>query len=32
MEALIARINKAEEQISDIEDKMIENKQTEKKR
>ena len=29
MEALIARINKAEEQISDIEDKMIENKEAE---
>ena len=32
MEALIARINEAEERISDIEDKMMENKEVEKKR
>ena len=32
MEALTARINDAEERISDIEDKMMENKEAEKKR
>ena len=32
MEALTARINEAEERISDIEDKMMENKETEKER
>lgn len=32
MEALIARINKAEERGSDIEDKMMENREAEKKR
>ena len=32
MEALIARINEAEERISDIEDQMMKNKEGEKKR
>ena len=32
MEALTARINEAEERISDIEDQMMENKEPEKKR
>ena len=32
MEALTARINGAEEKISDIEDKMMQNKEAEKKR
>ena len=32
MASLIARINEAEERISDIEDKMMENKEAEKKR
>ena len=32
MEALTARRNKAEERISDLEDKMVENKEAEKKR
>ena len=32
MEALTARINEAEERISNIEDKMMENKEAEKKR
>ena len=32
MEALTIRINEAEERISDIEDKMMENKEAEKKR
>jgi len=32
MEALTARINEAEERISDIEDQMMENKEAEKKR
>ena len=32
MEALIARINEVEERISDIKDKMLENKEAEKKR
>ena len=31
MEALTARINEAEERISDIEDQMMENKEAEKK-
>ena len=31
MEALTARINEAEERISDIEDKMMENKEGEKR-
>ena len=32
MEALTARINEAKEKISDIEDKMMENKKSEKRR
>ena len=32
MEALTARINEAEKNVSDLEHKMIENKETEKKR
>ena len=32
MEALTARINEAEERISDIEDQMIENKEADQKR
>ena len=32
METLTARMNEAEERISDIEDQMIENKEAEKKR
>ena len=32
MEALTARINEAEERISDIEDQIMENKETEQKR
>ena len=32
MEALTAQINEAEERISDTEDQMMENKETEKKR
>ena len=32
MEALTARINEAEERISDTEDQMMENKEAEKKR
>ena len=32
MEVLTPRINEAEERISDIEDKMVENKEAEKKR